>query len=118
PRSNSCAGSGIQSYTAGAMRRGVAREKGSMPMTLSVRGRPSITALALLVLLWGLPGRCLADVLVEDVSKERAKALGIAVRLQPSANNDVRVQVEFKTVGAMKEFRYADLELTQGGKRL
>lgn len=52
------------------------------------------------------------------MSKERAKELGIRVRILPSANDDARVQVEFKTTGALREYRWADLELTQGGKRL
>ena len=52
------------------------------------------------------------------MSKERAMELGIAVRSQPSADNGLWVQVEFKTTGDMKEFRWADLELRQGEKRL
>jgi hypothetical protein len=86
-------------------------------MTLFAR-RPSLTSLALLLLLCGVPGRGYADYGILDVSKERARELGITVSSGPSANNDLRVQVEFKTTGPMKEFRWADLELTQGEKRL
>src|SRR5438045_2915538 len=86
-------------------------------MTPSARRR-SLTSLALLLLLFGLPGRSYAAYGVLDVSKEPAKALGITVSAGPSANNDLRVQVEFKTTGPLKEFRWADLELTQGEKRL
>lgn len=87
-------------------------------MTLSTRRGPALTFLALLLLLCGPPAPCFADYDVADVSAARAKELGIAVRSQPSANNDVWVQVEFQTAGPLKEFRWADLELTQGGKRL
>jgi hypothetical protein len=81
------------------------------------RYRPSLTFLTLLLLLCGLPGRCLALDLIEDVSKERAKELGITVRLQPRPE-DVWVQVEFKPTGPKKEFKRTDLDVTQGGKRL
>jgi hypothetical protein len=85
-------------------------------MTLSTRCR-ALAFLALLLLLGGLPGRSYAMYDVEDVSKESAKQLGITMRSQPRPE-DVWVQVEFKSTGRLKEFRWADLELTQGGKRL
>jgi hypothetical protein len=87
-------------------------------MTHSLRRRPSLLVLALFLLLCTLPGRCFALSEIMDVSKKRAKELGITVRSRPSANHDVWVQVEFKAAGAMKEFRWADLELRQGEKRL
>jgi len=87
-------------------------------MTLAARRRPSLAFLALLAVLCGLQAPCFALNLIYDVTKERAKELGISVVSRPSANNDARVQVEFKTVGPMKGFEYAHLELTQGGKRL
>lgn len=87
-------------------------------MRLTARGRSLVTLLALLVLVCGLPARSLALVEILQISKERATRMGIAVRVQPSANKDAWVRVEFKTTGALKEFRYADLELTQDGKRL
>jgi hypothetical protein len=77
-----------------------------------------LTSLALLLLLGGLPARCFALILIREVSKEEARGLGITVRSQPSANDDLWVHVEFKTAGPLKGFRWADLELTHGGKRL
>lgn len=87
-------------------------------MRHSPRLRPGFTFLALLLLLGGLPGRCLALDLISDVSKERAKELGITVRSQPSANNDLWVQVEFKPTDPKREFKRADLDITRNGKRL
>jgi len=87
-------------------------------MLISALRRPLLTSLVLLLLLCGLPGRSYALYGIQDVSKGRAKELGITVNPGPSANNDLRVQVEFKTTGPMKKFRWADLELTQGEKRL
>lgn len=87
-------------------------------MKLSPRCRPALVILALSGLVFGLQQRSSALILIEDVSKERAKELGITVRVLPSANEDARVQVDFKTTGPLKGFRYANLTLTQGGKRL
>lgn len=87
-------------------------------MKLAVRRRPLLPFLALLLLLCGLPRPSLAMSEITDASKERAKELGITVRSRLRASHDVWVQVEFKTSGQMKEFRYADLEVTQGRKRL
>ena len=87
-------------------------------MTLSAHRRSLLPFLVLLLLLCGLPERSSALALITDVSKKRAKELGITVRILPSANNDLRVQVEFKTTGPMKEFRWADFTLNHGEKRL
>lgn len=87
-----------------------------MPST--ARFHSTLTSLVLLLMLCGMPARCLAEYLVADMSREQARELGISVRTQPSANHDLRVQVDFKATGRMKEFRWADLELTHDGKRL
>ena len=87
-------------------------------MKRSARSRSALPSLFLWLLLCGPPARCPAEYLVADVSKEQAKELGVVIRTQPSANHDLRVEVEFRATGRMKEFRWADLELTQGGKRL
>ena len=86
-------------------------------MTLAAHRRPVLTALALVLLLAGLPGRCFALDEIMDVSPARARELGIMVRLQPRAE-DVWVQVEFKPTEPKKAFKYTVLDVTQGGKRL
>jgi hypothetical protein len=85
-------------------------------MTLTAHRGP-LTFLALFLLLSGLPGPALALSHIQEVSKERAKKLGITVLLKPR-KDDVWARLEFTAAGAMKEFRWADLEVTQGGKRL
>lgn len=62
--------------------------------------------------------RSSALAVLEDVSKDRAKQLGIIVRSQPSANDDLMVIVEFKKQGDMRGFRWADVELRRKGKRV
>jgi hypothetical protein len=77
---------------------------------------PSVLLLAGLLCAAPQPGAALER--HGDVSPARAKELGITVRSRPSANQDVWVQVEFKTAGSLKNFKRADLELASGGKRL
>jgi hypothetical protein len=78
---------------------------------------PWLAFAALLLLIGSVPQRCRAEILIGDITPERAKQLGITVHVQPRAE-DVWVRVQFKTTGALKGFRYGELELTQGGKRL
>lgn len=55
---------------------------------------------------------------IQPVSPEKSKKLGVTVRTQPSANEDLMVIVEFKKQGEMKEFRWANVELARNGKRV
>lgn len=86
-------------------------------MAHAIRRRPTLLFLTLLLLVCGLSERCSALILLTDVTREKAKVLGITVRSK-ARENDVWVQMEFKTTGPMKNFTWADLELTQGGKQL
>jgi hypothetical protein len=81
------------------------------------RRRPLLALLGTLLLVCGLAGRCLALVSIMPVSKEKAKEMGINVTLQPR-EEDVWVRVDFKTTGPLKGYRYANLDLKQGKKRL
>ena len=87
-------------------------------MSLAARFRSPLAAIGLLTLVCAAAGRCYALAEIEPINKDRARQLGIAVTTGPSANNDLRVQVDFKTTGALKGFRWADLELARGGKRV
>jgi hypothetical protein len=86
-------------------------------MRRSARRRPALSFLALLLLLCELPARGFALDLIEEVSKARAKELGISVRQTPRAN-DVWVQVEFKPTDPKKPFKYTILDVTRAGKPL
>lgn len=87
-------------------------------MTLSARRMRSLPVLALAVVLGGFTTRASALSFITDVSKERARELGIVVSSQPASNDDLWVKVEFKTTGALQGYRYSHLELTRDGKRL
>ncbi len=83
------------------------------PSPLRRLALPLVAAL----LVGGFPKRCSALYSVEDVSRQRAGELGITVRFQPR-EHDVWVHVEFKTAGPLKEFKWADLTVNQGDKRV
>ena len=61
----------------------------------------SIAAVAILLV---APRPCLAIWSVMSVTKEHAKELGIDVRSEPTGPNQVSVELEIKTNGALKRF--------------
>src|SRR5437763_1412291 len=62
------------------------------------------------------PGPCFALWEIAPVSKERAKELGMEVRATAAGPNDVRVELEFKPEGELKNFSRVDLRLGEGEK--
>ena len=60
------------------------------------------------------PNSCFADWGGEIVTKERAKELGMEVRSEPTSPNQVRVDLEFKTEGELKNFSQVDLHIGEG----
>jgi hypothetical protein len=61
-------------------------------------------SVAVLALLLVSPGRCFALWVIAPVSKVGAKKLGMEFRATAAGNNQVRVELEFKTEGKFKEF--------------
>ncbi len=64
-------------------------------------------SLAVLAVLVVAPGRCFALWVIATVSKEGAKEMGMEVRSTaagPNQPNQVRVELEFKTEGKLKDF--------------
>jgi hypothetical protein len=76
----------------------------------------------LAVLLVVAPRPCFALTPVEQVSKERAKALGLEIRSKAIGTNAVWVELEFKTEGELKRFspeKGSQVELTiKDGEKL
>src|SRR5947209_17635068 len=68
-------------------------------------------AAALLVV---APSPCFALWGIALVSKERAKELGMEVRSTAAGPNHVRVELEFKTEGELKDFSHVDLRFGEG----
>ena len=66
---------------------------------------PALVAGALcLTLLVFAPSRCFALMTVQEVSKERAKDLGMEIRAKANGTNAVWVELEFKPEGKLKRF--------------
>jgi hypothetical protein len=70
-----------------------------------------IAALAVLLV---ATGPCFALWLIAPVSKERAKELGMEVRSTAAGPNQVRVELEFKAEGLLKNFSRVDLRFGDG----
>jgi hypothetical protein len=64
----------------------------------------TVFSLAVLAVLLITPGRCFALWGYAPVSKERAKELGMEVRSTAAGPDQVRVELEFKTEGKLKDF--------------
>jgi len=70
------------------------------------------------VLLLVAPSRCFAMANRVDVSKARAKELGMEIRSNAAGPAAVWVELEFETKGELKSFSRVDLEFRDGGKFL
>jgi len=75
-----------------------------------------ISALAFLLTAASSP--CFAMQENMEVSKERAKAMGVAIRSHTNGEAGVKVWIEFKTQGVLKNFARVELEMSAGGKHL
>jgi hypothetical protein len=74
---------------------------------------PTITPklFAVAVLLLAAPSPCLALWEIFDVTPEEATKLGIVVQSKAAGPKDVRVEMQFKIDGALKEFDRVDLRV-------
>jgi hypothetical protein len=66
------------------------------------------------VLLVVAPSPCFALWEIAPVSKEGAKELGMQVRSEPAGPNHIRVELEFKPEGKLKDFSRVDLRIGEG----
>jgi hypothetical protein len=73
-----------------------------------------INILALAVILMIAPSPCFALTIHVPVSKEQAKKGGMEVRATADGPNHVRVELEFKTEGTLKDFSQVDLRVGEG----
>jgi len=69
-------------------------------------------------LLVAASSQCFAEMTVEQVSKERAKELGMAIRTKANGPNDIWVELEFRPEGKFKDFSHVSLEIREGRKLL
>ena len=70
--------------------------------------------IAVLAVLLTSTSPCFALGFVKNVSKDGAKELGMEVRSEAAGTNQVRVELEFKVEGRLKNFSSVDLWLGEG----
>jgi hypothetical protein len=70
--------------------------------------------LAVLILFVAASGTCLAMISVENVSKARAKELGIELRAKPNGPKEAWIELEFKPEGKLADFNHVSLEIADG----
>jgi hypothetical protein len=73
-----------------------------------------IVMVAAAVLLVVTPSPCLALWFIDHVTSERANELGMEVRSTAGGQNQVKVELEFKLAGELKDFDRVDLRVGQG----
>lgn len=75
----------------------------------------TIVSIVTFAVLFGVTASpCFALTLTVPVSKEKAKELGMEVRSEPASPTDVRVELDFKIEGALKDFSQADVQIGAG----
>ena len=77
-----------------------------------MKTRLIISVLAILLIV--APSPCFALTMMIHVSKAEAKKLGMQVRSEKSRPNHVRVELEFKPEGKLKDFSSVDLRIGEG----
>lgn len=65
-----------------------------------------------------VPSLCFAMMSIDLVSPKRAKQLGMEIRSNAAGPDAVRVELEFKPEGELKNYSRVDLEMHQDGKLL
>ena len=80
--------------------------------------KPIFTISAVAVFFFVATSPCFALWGIAPVSKETAKELGMEVRSQAAGPNDVRVELEFKPEGGLKNFSQVELRVGEGDDSL
>jgi hypothetical protein len=78
----------------------------------------TVFSIAALAVLLTSTSPCFALGSVLQLSKEDAQKLGMEVRSKAAGPNQVRVELEFKVEGGLKNFRHVDLWIGEGGSPL
>lgn len=76
----------------------------------------NISALAFLLI--AASSQCFAEMTIEDVSKERAKEMGVTMRSHKDGDAGIAVWLEFRTNGKLKDFTRVDLQIGEGKSRI
>jgi hypothetical protein len=77
-----------------------------------------LSGFALIFLVATTPNRSYALELIEIVTKERAKTLGLEIRSSAAGPDAIRVELEFEIKGDLKSYHRVALEMHEGDKLL
>jgi hypothetical protein len=88
----------------------------TLPLNNAMKTMLHVLVLALLLV--PSPSPCFAEMRIEFVSKDRAKELGMEIRLKGNGPNECWVELEFKAEGELKDFRHVGLEIREREKLL
>jgi hypothetical protein len=76
----------------------------------------NVSAVAVFLVVTASP--CFALWMMAPVSRERAKEMGMEVRANTAGPDEIRVELEFKLRGELKNFSRVDLQISAGKKSL
>jgi len=77
-----------------------------------------LSSLVLAVLLVVAPSPCFALWEIAQVTRDRAKELGMEIRSKAAGPKAVRLELEVAIKGKLKKFSRVDLRISEGGKSL
>ncbi len=80
--------------------------------------KTTINLLILTFLLLGASSQCFALIPIEDVSKERAKELGVTFRTNTDGQAGIRVWMEYKPKGELQKVTYVELQIGEGEEQI
>jgi hypothetical protein len=81
----------------------------------SMKGTPHLAALVLLLVICN---PSLGMISVENLTRDRAKELGIELKAKANGPREAWIELEFKPEGQLKEFQHVSLEIRDGDQFL
>jgi hypothetical protein len=78
----------------------------------------NFSALIFVIIIMVVPSHCFGMFSIEDVSKSRAKALGVTFQTNTNGEAGIQVRLEFNTRGELKKITYVELQIGEGESRI
>jgi hypothetical protein len=91
----------------------------SIPPDKVIMNTITITNISVLTFLLLAPSNwCFAETVIEEVSPNRAKELGVTIRTNMNGQTGIQVVMEFKTTGELKRYSHVELQIGKGESRV
>ena len=81
---------------------------------MNTKRKTIINTSVLTLLLVAASSRCFAEIVIEDVSTNRAKELGVTIWTNMNGQAGIQVWLEFKTTGELKKYSHVELQIGKG----